>query len=100
MESNCSPTRKNILTSANVWTIILLAFQAVGPTVDEVIVNGKFTLRDGWKIAQVVAIAVAGAIARYQVGDLYTPRGLPGVDPPSRRMQEPHYYLPEGTHRR
>lgn len=96
MQSNCSPTRKSILTSANFWAIVLLLLEALGPTVDHIIDTGKFTPKDAWKITQVLAIALGGAIARYQVGDLYTPRGLPGVDPPSRRMQEPHHYLPEG----
>lgn len=95
MESNCSPTRKNILTSANTWAIVLLLFQALGPSVDRIIDKGTFTLRDAWEVSQVIAIALAGVIARYQVGDLYTPRGLPGMDPPPRRMEEPHRYLPE-----
>lgn len=88
-------SKKSILTSTTFWSIVLLLCQAVGPSVDEVLTTGKFTTRDAWKIFQVCVTALVGVVARYSHGDLYTPRGIPGADPP-QRITDSRRQLPDG----
>ena len=77
--------RKSILTSTTFWSIILLLCQAIGPHVDKVLVSNTFTPSDGWAIFQALVTALVGVIARYNIGDVHTPRGMPGIDPPRYR---------------
>lgn len=81
----CTSLRKSIFTSTTFWSIILLLCQAVGPSVDKAITRGSLTLADVWAIFQACVTALVGAIARYNIGDVYTPKGIPGADPPSRQ---------------
>jgi hypothetical protein len=75
---------KSILTSTVFWSVVLLLCQAIGPHVDRALSRGNFTLSDAWAIFQACVTALVGVIARYNVGDMHTPKGLPGADPPIR----------------
>jgi hypothetical protein len=77
--------RKSILTSTTFWSVILLLFQAVGPSVDQIIRTNVVTYADVWSIMQACVTALVGVVARYNAGGLYTPKGAPGLDPPTRR---------------
>jgi hypothetical protein len=76
--------RKSILTSTVFWSVVLLLCQAVGPSVERAIERGTVTPADAWATFQACVTALVGVMARYSKGDLYTPRGIPGADPPSR----------------
>ena len=81
--------RKSILTSTTFWSVILLLCQAIGPSVERVIARGgRVTLEDTWAIFQACVTALVGVVARYNVGDIYTPKGVPGVDPPRRGSRD------------
>lgn len=87
--------RKSILTSTTFWSVILLLCQAVGPSVEKIIARGgHVALDDIWSIVQSCVTALVGVVARYNVGDLYTPRGVPGIDPPRGSRRAPSQ--PEG----
>ncbi len=73
---------KSILSSTTFWAIVLLLCQAAGPSVDKVIQRGEITTADIWAMFQASVTALVGVMARYNVGDLYTPKGIPGADPP------------------
>ena len=78
---------KSILTSTVFWSVVLLLCQAIGPHVDRALTRGNFTSADVWAIFQACVTALVGVIARYNVGDMHTPKGLPGADPPTRRQR-------------
>lgn len=95
---------KSIFSSTTFWSIVLLLLQAIGPSVERALARGNMTIGDYWSIFQAIITALSGIVARYNVGDLYTPRGMPGTDPPGRaqymqsqgsqRMPVPEQVLP------
>ncbi len=78
--------RKSIFTSTTFWSLILLLCQAIGPQVNDVLTKGTISPVDIWSIFQACVTCLVGAISRYNVGDMYTPRGVPGADPPTRKQ--------------
>jgi len=98
--SNCPPHKKNILTSVTFWSIMMLLVQAVGPPVEKVLDKGYVTYTDVWTIVQVLVTAGVGITGRYNIGDVYTPRGIPGADPPPPRIMDQRRQLGDGSHRR
>ncbi|WOL31486.1 hypothetical protein [Microcoleus phage My-WqHQDG] len=79
---------KSIFTSTTFWSLILLLCQAIGPQVNLVLTKGTLDPVDIWAIFQACITALVGTISRYNVGDMHTPRGVPGADPPTRKQQQ------------
>jgi hypothetical protein len=47
-------------------------------TIDEWLEEEKVSLNNSWRLVQSLVTAGLGIVGRYRVGDVYTPKGIPG----------------------
>lgn len=76
-------------TVLGAYISLLATLTAVAPNIESLLTRGKseadkMTVRDWFAIATAVAGTMGTLIGRYDAGNVYTPKYLPGEDPPER----------------
>lgn len=85
------PKRNLFLTKTAIGSYIALCatLTAVAPNVEGILTRGrsepdKLNIRDGFAIVVSFIGLTSTLLGRYQAGNVYTPKYLPGEDPPER----------------
>jgi hypothetical protein len=85
-------SNRNLLltkTAVGAYISLLATLTAVAPNIEGLLARGKseadkMSIRDWFAIATAVAGTMGTLIGRYDAGNVYTPKYLPGEDPPER----------------
>jgi hypothetical protein len=84
--------KRNLLltkTAIGAYISLLATLTAVAPNIEGLISRGKsdnekMNIRDAFAIILGITSAVGTLVGRYDAGNVYTPKYLPGEDPPER----------------
>lgn len=76
-------------TALGSYLALIATFTAVAPNVEGLMSRGKsdtekMNIRDAFAIALGIISTVGTLVGRYDAGNVYTPKYLPGADPPER----------------
>ena len=69
---------KNIFGSTTFWALVTQLVIGINDPMVEVLTQKQLTAEQGWKILVSICVTYIGIIGRYSVGDVYTPKYLPG----------------------
>lgn len=85
------PNRNLFLTRTAIgaYISIIALFTSISPNIEALISRGKsesqkMDIRDWFAIALGITGTTSTLIGRYLAGNVYTPKGIPGIDPPDK----------------